>query len=222
MEPIGLSSLPLDIQKKFALTLDYKNIINLCKTSKRFRLICNDPYFWRDKLKRDYPLVSKYFLDQYKMVYEFYYWVKKYKELREINDITYWDTEEPEMIRQQQIVLKIKSIIDKLPKNEVTIPLTVKDDFFWDEDAQIIYTAELSALLGFLLSKGNIIVLHNPQQDPIAIYIYEEDGELRHIIFDYRGCIEDFPEILELAKYNTKEFIQIYGQEYWGECPEDE
>jgi hypothetical protein len=44
-----------ELQRKIALGLDYDSIINLCKTKKKLANICKDPYFWRDKLVKDFP-----------------------------------------------------------------------------------------------------------------------------------------------------------------------
>ena len=53
-----IDELPLDLQKKAVLGLDYYSIINLCKSRKKLANICRDSYFWKAKLIRDYPEIN--------------------------------------------------------------------------------------------------------------------------------------------------------------------
>jgi len=57
--PVDISTLGLlspDAQRNVALTLDYSDIVNLCRTNTQLRQsICMNPYFWRNKLRRDFP-----------------------------------------------------------------------------------------------------------------------------------------------------------------------
>lgn len=48
-----------DIIKKTLLNLDYDEIINLCNGYERLSFICNDGYFWLNKIKRDFDLKEK-------------------------------------------------------------------------------------------------------------------------------------------------------------------
>ena len=48
-----------DANFRIALTLPYPDIISLCNTNRIFNLICNNEFFWSEKLKRDFPLELK-------------------------------------------------------------------------------------------------------------------------------------------------------------------
>lgn len=51
--------IPHEIISDLALSLDINNIINLCKTSKRFNdVICNNNLFWKNKVEHDYGPIT--------------------------------------------------------------------------------------------------------------------------------------------------------------------
>ena len=50
----NINSLPQDTIGKIALDLSYKDISKLCETSRKFKNICNDKYFWRDYMEKNY------------------------------------------------------------------------------------------------------------------------------------------------------------------------
>jgi hypothetical protein len=54
----NIDKLPPDARRKIALDLDYDSIINLCNTRRALAELCEDPYFWRTKLKKDFPNVD--------------------------------------------------------------------------------------------------------------------------------------------------------------------
>lgn len=41
--------------REIALDLDYSEILKLCRSSKKLNSVCNDPNFWRMKIKSEYP-----------------------------------------------------------------------------------------------------------------------------------------------------------------------
>jgi hypothetical protein len=47
--------LPLELQYEITTELPYENLINLCKTSRHFRALCNDNEVWERKLRADFP-----------------------------------------------------------------------------------------------------------------------------------------------------------------------
>ena len=48
-----------DVLMKLALDLDYNSILNLCRTEKRANeIICKSQTFWRNKLKKEYPMLD--------------------------------------------------------------------------------------------------------------------------------------------------------------------
>lgn len=52
-----MEELPIDIINYLALDMNISDVINLCKTSKKFRdNICNNRIYWINKLKRDYDV----------------------------------------------------------------------------------------------------------------------------------------------------------------------
>ena len=61
---------PNDVLTLFALDSDLKSIINLCKTSKKVNdSICNNPYFWKQKLQREYYDIDISNVTEYKNLY---------------------------------------------------------------------------------------------------------------------------------------------------------
>jgi hypothetical protein len=51
--------LPPDNQRKVALKLNYDDIINICKSKRKLNTnICQNPYFWRDKIRYDFPDIN--------------------------------------------------------------------------------------------------------------------------------------------------------------------
>lgn len=49
-----LAKQPKDILRKIALEMDYKDVINLCKTNKKINdKLCKDEYFWKMKYEKD-------------------------------------------------------------------------------------------------------------------------------------------------------------------------
>jgi hypothetical protein len=229
--PKDLYSLPYDLQKEYALLLSPEDLLNLCKSSTRLKAICKDPYFWKAKLGKDFPLLYLFGdlesledlePETYKLYYQFYYWSKKYEEAERLTGtVTYYDTEDPNMMKQEKAVLNVEKILEELPEDERTIALNVTNDFFWEEDADHIYTAELSIILGFPVYEGNIIILEHDYSEPNAIYIYKKNNKLKHVRFSYTGCVEGLPKILK-SKYTPEEFIGIYGEDFWRECSDEE
>jgi Leucine-rich repeat (LRR) protein len=50
---LSIEKLPYEQALEIALNLNYRSIINLCKSSKQLKSICEDPYFWRTKFNLD-------------------------------------------------------------------------------------------------------------------------------------------------------------------------
>lgn len=48
-------NLPPDTLRQIALQLPAKDLLNYCNISRRFRLLCSNDYFWRDRVAQDYP-----------------------------------------------------------------------------------------------------------------------------------------------------------------------
>ncbi len=46
---------PQNVLFEIALHLDYDNLSKYCRTSKKFAQICNNPSFWQQKSKLDFP-----------------------------------------------------------------------------------------------------------------------------------------------------------------------
>ena len=58
---MSFESLPADVQREIALNMEPKELITTCSTNKEIRKnICNSETFWRNKLYRDYPLLTKF------------------------------------------------------------------------------------------------------------------------------------------------------------------
>lgn len=55
IDTFNIDKLPPDLLKKYILELSYDDILNLCITNKKFSNICKDPYFWRNKIRNDFP-----------------------------------------------------------------------------------------------------------------------------------------------------------------------
>jgi hypothetical protein len=53
--PTDFSRIPIEVTQESALKLDYEDIINLCKTSTKYAKLCQNPYFWKRKIERDFP-----------------------------------------------------------------------------------------------------------------------------------------------------------------------
>ena len=51
-----METLPKDILFEIALELSGKDLIQLCKTSKKYKYICDSNIFWRKKIYKDYNL----------------------------------------------------------------------------------------------------------------------------------------------------------------------
>ena len=56
------TDLPPDVLRSIALKMSFETLQNYCSTSSAFRRLCQDEYFWRDLIRRDYPAVSEDFL----------------------------------------------------------------------------------------------------------------------------------------------------------------
>lgn len=74
--------LPADILKQTALALPFEDVLSFCQTSKVHAKVCDDNYFWRDKLHRDYPelpleYINGFPIDKMKTIY----YTEKRKEL---------------------------------------------------------------------------------------------------------------------------------------------
>ncbi len=55
-----MESLPKDVLVLLAFDLDYADILKLCSSTKRInRAICDNEYFWRNKLYKTYPFARK-------------------------------------------------------------------------------------------------------------------------------------------------------------------
>ena len=57
---IDIEAMPFDLLKRLAMELPFNDIQHYCNTSKRFRQICSDPYFWKALYERDYLEDSDY------------------------------------------------------------------------------------------------------------------------------------------------------------------
>jgi hypothetical protein len=53
-----LELLPIDALKEIAVNLDYEEIFHLCRTSKKLKSLCGDPYFWKSKIRYDFGNVN--------------------------------------------------------------------------------------------------------------------------------------------------------------------
>ncbi len=65
---IGISNMPLGPTLQILDNLKSKDLINICKTNKKFANICNDDKFWRIRYKRDFP---HRYMANYREQYEF-------------------------------------------------------------------------------------------------------------------------------------------------------
>ena len=67
-----MDELSPDLQRKIALDLSYEEIINLCKSKKSLANICRNPYFWKDKLEKDFPEINttKLKVEEFRAKYE--------------------------------------------------------------------------------------------------------------------------------------------------------
>ena len=54
--------------------LDDKDLVSVCRTSKRAKTICNDENFWRNRILVKYPEVGYEIFKQYKIIYSNYIW----------------------------------------------------------------------------------------------------------------------------------------------------
>jgi hypothetical protein len=72
----SLVSLPTEILIKSLINLELPDILRICRTNHQINLICNDEYFWLEKLRKDFPLVINdeniLFKDFYRKVYNLY------------------------------------------------------------------------------------------------------------------------------------------------------
>lgn len=80
----NFDKLPPDSQRKIALTLKYKDILNICGTKKILNVnICNDPYFWKAKLQTDFGINRNDLGNKYRAYYELLL-AKKYDNKNEV------------------------------------------------------------------------------------------------------------------------------------------
>jgi hypothetical protein len=49
-----------EITSQILLTLNYKDLINACRTNRDFNKVCQDDYFWRLKVEHDYGMLTQY------------------------------------------------------------------------------------------------------------------------------------------------------------------
>lgn len=110
--PIDLYSLPKELDEYTALNLSYDDILNLCKTSKRYLKICNNPKFWRAKLIKEFPEenISKLTGPQYRAYYE-HLLSEEYQ--NEAVDLKFNMLSDPKV---EEFNNKIKEIVAKSPK----------------------------------------------------------------------------------------------------------
>jgi hypothetical protein len=79
MEPIEpptdyFSRLPSELKIETMLDLPYEEIIDNCGLNRAFSKLCNNPYFWKAKLKHDYPdeILPQLEGPQYRAQYEIF------------------------------------------------------------------------------------------------------------------------------------------------------
>ena len=51
--------LPNDVLSQLLSFVPYKNLVNICKTHKKFALICSSEQFYRQRIEREYPNFTK-------------------------------------------------------------------------------------------------------------------------------------------------------------------
>jgi hypothetical protein len=72
--PTDFSRLPKEVNEETLLKLPYSEVIKSCKLSKYYNSICNNPYFWKAKLERDFPdeVLPNLEGPQYRAQYEYF------------------------------------------------------------------------------------------------------------------------------------------------------
>lgn len=65
-----MERLPRDINNELIGTLPYPNLINLCKTNKKWANICKDENTWKILLNRDFPRLKPLKSTAYRKLYE--------------------------------------------------------------------------------------------------------------------------------------------------------
>lgn len=60
-----IGDLPLELQYRLLLTLNYEDIMSICRTNNDYRQICEDSYFWTLKAKHDFGEDALIFPDKF-------------------------------------------------------------------------------------------------------------------------------------------------------------
>ena len=55
-----MDALYRELRFEILMALDYTDILSVCQINRKWRSTCNDPDFWTKKLRKDFPLRSKY------------------------------------------------------------------------------------------------------------------------------------------------------------------
>ena len=91
-----LEQLPNEILFKILLSLNPESLQNQCRTSKKFKAVCTDDYFWRLRFKQDYPeyFDIKDMTGQYKQTWTTFYqitqsYMEKYNKISVYNMLLY-------------------------------------------------------------------------------------------------------------------------------------
>lgn len=104
-----------DTLRSIALYLDPEDLLYFCAISRRFALICNDSYFWRNKLYIDFPNINTNHikLSDFKIEY-----LKRYEQSLQLEAsvIRHSYRDDPEYKMRQQEIPKLEKQIEEIDK----------------------------------------------------------------------------------------------------------
>jgi len=109
-----------DVLRSIALYLSLEDLLHFCSISLRFKTICNDDYFWRNKLLHDFPNVdiANLKLKDFKPTYFDLYAEKSYIHAQAVQDSYIYDSLYKSRQKQvEELEKQVKNIqiqIDKL------------------------------------------------------------------------------------------------------------
>nr|QBK92861.1 MAG: hypothetical protein LCPAC401_04990 [Pithovirus LCPAC401] len=186
----NISTLGSDVIVKYFDYISVKEMIKLCRVNKQFNITCQKYSIWKQKIKNDYGVETKYkrtwkdtaqFLSEYNMINLNQKWIneKTYKELFDEGLESESDT-------------YFKDLYDENDLMTIIFPSYVKD----------IRTAKMS-----ILSFKDSLIRWNPYMPDISDECEKEAYE--EINEDYDNILEDEDKLKKQAFGMTREFSVV-------------
>ena len=174
--------LPNDVLSQLLSFVPYRNLVNICRTHKKFALICSTEQFYRQRIEREYPNFTK---AKHLTFEQFYKMLKRYESnearMFEIPNSVYFSTYNVDY----DDVLNIDEL------NEKVLPF---------------------AKANFPVRRGDLIHLESEgsyRNDGKYIYDGEKFIELEFDIDDYGAIPKEFKIMDEDLTFNPNHWINV-------------